>query len=140
MKAKKNEAEILMWQHLQETAVMNLWSIDREFQFAPPRRWRFDFVVYDDCPEINVGIEIEGGAWIKGGGGHNRGQGFIDDMEKYNHAALMGYLVLRFTPLQVLKGEAIAFIVKVLNARDDGGLPKSGLVFTERYHPGAKRT
>jgi very-short-patch-repair endonuclease len=125
VKRPKNKAEILLWQHLQEVASKELWSIGKEYQFAPPRRWKFDFMVYDDCPKMRLGIEIEGGAWIKCGGAHNRGQGFIDDMEKYNHAALMGYLVLRFTPQQVLNGEAIAFIQRVLGSRDDGGVPRS---------------
>jgi hypothetical protein len=37
-------------------------------------------------------------------------------MEKYNHAALLGWRVLRFTPAQVLDGTAIAFIHRVLES------------------------
>lgn len=114
MKRNQTEADILMWEHLLEIAVPALWSVDREYQFAAPRKWRFDFMLWNDSPERAIGIEIEGGAFSRGR--HTRGVGFINDMEKYNHAALLGWRVLRFTPDQVLKGEAIAFIKKVLES------------------------
>lgn len=62
-----------------------------------------------------IAIEIEGGAWTRGR--HTRGAGFIRDMEKYNHAALLGWRVLRFTPQDVLTGKAIAFIKRVLDEK-----------------------
>lgn len=63
----------------------------REYPFAQSlkRRWRFDFA----WPESKVALEVEGGTWV--GGAHNRGQHMASDMEKYNFAALMGWLVLR---------------------------------------------
>jgi very-short-patch-repair endonuclease len=81
-----------------------------EHKFHPERRWKFDFVITGP----KIAIEIEGGIWVKGGGGHNRGKAFLDDMEKYNHAVLLGWKVLRFSPQQVLDGTAIAFIKKCL--------------------------
>ena len=71
-------------------------------------------MIKDGFGVTKVGIEIEGGAWTQGR--HTRGKGFIADMEKYNHAALLGWRVLRFTPQQVLDGTAIAFIKKVLES------------------------
>ncbi len=63
-----------------------------EYLFAPPRRFRFDYAWPDD----RVALECEGGIWVQGR--HNRGQGFINDCEKYNLACVMGWRVLRYTP------------------------------------------
>jgi hypothetical protein len=65
----------------------------REYKFAhPDRAWRFDFAWVDR----GVALEVEGGAWS--GGRHTRGKGFLADMEKYNAAALRGWLLFRCTP------------------------------------------
>jgi len=105
---RESEASILLWQHLGE---LHCWH-KAEFQFAPPRMWRFDFAIASGKPGGVYAIEIEGGAFTQGR--HTRGAGFVKDMEKYNYAALKGWRLLRFTPQQVLKGEAIAFIKRVL--------------------------
>lgn len=75
-----------------------------EYRFHPVRRWRFDFAF----PSSMVAIEVEGGIWS--GGRHVRGLGYEKDMDKYNEAALHGWLVLRFTPEQVRSGKPIAMI------------------------------
>ena len=64
---------------------------EREFQFARPRKWRFDFA----WPRKKIACEIEGGSWV--GGAHNRGKHFQSDCEKYNAAVLLGWSVLRYT-------------------------------------------
>ncbi len=63
----------------------------REYTFAPPRRWRFDFA----WPEARVAVEVEGGTWDRGR--HTRGAGYAGDCAKYNAAVLGGWRVLRFT-------------------------------------------
>lgn len=85
-------------------------GLEQEYLFAVEigRRWRFDFAI----PKHKLAIEIEGGIWITGR--HNRGIGYIKDMEKYNHAALLGWRVLRFTPQQINKLETYEFISKVI--------------------------
>lgn len=75
-----------------------------EYKFYETRRWKFDVA----HPFAQWAFEIEGGIWIQGG--HNRGKGFIEDMEKYNHAAAHGWRVFRFSTEQVEKGEAIAWL------------------------------
>lgn len=62
---------------------------DREFRFAPPRRFRFDFA----WPEERIALEVDGGRWMPGGGRH-AGDG---DYEKLNLAATLGWRVLRVT-------------------------------------------
>lgn len=70
----------------------------REYRFAPPRRWRFDFAY----PKRKIAVEIEGGAWT--GGAHTRGKHFESDCEKYNTAVVMGWRVFRFTGGMVESG------------------------------------
>lgn len=62
----------------------------REFRFHPERKWRFDAA----WPEAKVAVELEGGIWSRGG--HVRGSGYRRDMEKYNAAAALGWVVLRY--------------------------------------------
>jgi hypothetical protein len=63
--------------------------LEKEFRFAPPRKWRADYV---HMPSMTI-IEIEGGVWT--GGRHTRAQGFINDARKYNAARLLGFSVFR---------------------------------------------
>ena len=83
-----------------------------EHKFHPTRRWRFDFC----WPEEKIAVEIEGGTWS--GGRHTTGSGFKRDCEKYNHAAMMGFYVYRFTGDMVKNNEAIEFMKEVMNGRD----------------------
>lgn len=67
----------------------------REYRFAESlkRGWRFDFA----WPEVKVALEVEGGQWSRNVGRHQRGKGMEKDIEKYNMAALLGWLVIRAT-------------------------------------------
>jgi very-short-patch-repair endonuclease len=75
-----------------------------EFRFEAKRKWRFDFAF----PESMVALEVEGGVFT--GGRHTRGSGFIKDIEKYNHAAVLGWRVLRTTPSELCMGETVQMI------------------------------
>ena len=79
-----------------------------EYKFHDKRRWRFDFCHL----ESKTAIEIEGGAFTNGR--HTRGTGFINDMEKYNQAAVLGWQVLRFTPSQMNETKSYELIKKVI--------------------------
>ena len=100
----KNEAGILLTKHLEELG----FSWIPEHWFHPARKWRFDYLAWNE--RGRVAIEIEGGVCTYGR--HTRGKGYINDMEKYNFAAIMGYRVLRFTPDQILSGVALEFLRK----------------------------
>ena len=82
-----------------------------EYQFAKEigRKWRADFA----WPDSFVMAEAEGGVWTQGR--HVRGQGFIDDCEKYNTAALLGWVVLRFPPCMIANGIAVKMIRRALD-------------------------
>lgn len=93
------------------------WGLPRpvhEYTFATEigRKWRFDHL-FDGW----LAVEQVGGVWT--GGHHSGGKDQIDDMERRNHAVLLGYSVLEFTPQQFDDGSAFAFIKKVL----EGGQP-----------------
>lgn len=64
---------------------------EREYVFAKPRRWRFDFA----WPLYKVAVEIEGGVWTRGR--HLRPTGFLRDLEKYNAATMAGWRVIRLS-------------------------------------------
>lgn len=78
----------------------------REYVFAPPRKWRFDFAWVED----KAAVEIDGGAFIAGR--HTRGAGFERDHEKMNAAQMAGWRVLRFTP-QMLRRDPQSCIEQV---------------------------
>jgi len=87
---------------------LKVLEAQREFRFAPPRLWRFDFA----WPEQKFAVEIEGGVWT--GGRHTRGAGFVADTEKYNAATLAGWKVLRFTEKSVRDGSAVELVARYL--------------------------
>ena len=63
-----------------------------EYRFHPSRRWRLDYA----WPEYRVGLEVDGGVFTRGR--HTRGTGWLDDTEKLNAAAVLGWRMLRCTP------------------------------------------
>lgn len=85
-------------------AAAKLPTPQTEYRFHGIRRWRFDFA----WPEAHVALEVEGGQWISGR--HNRGTGAIADMEKYNTAASMGWLVFRVDPSKVYSASTATLI------------------------------
>lgn len=86
-------------------------DIVTEYRFHAVRKWRFDYAHV----ETKTAIEIEGGAYS--GGRHTRGKGYINDMEKYNSAIELGWVVLRYTPDQIKSQKAIDQIKYVINFR-----------------------
>lgn len=86
---------------------------DLEHRFHPKRQWRFDLAWAPD----KVALEIEGGIWIQGR--HNRGEGMLRDMEKYNEAQLMGWTVLRYSTEQIKNSVPIADLRRALGAEEE---------------------
>ena len=86
-------------------------EVKPEHMFYQGRKWRIDFAIVD----LKIGIEIEGGVWTYGA--HTRGKGFVDDMEKYNAAATLGWVILRFTPQDLNKITTFETVQKTIEAR-----------------------
>lgn len=85
---------------------------EREYTFARPRRWRFDFA----WPTLKLAVEIEGVTGIFGNqalGRHQRAAGMEKDCEKYNEAACLGWRVIRVTQAQVRKGLALQWVERM---------------------------
>lgn len=102
--------------------------VAREFRFACKtlgREWRFDFAWYN----FRVAAEFEGlvvrmlidpktGKRVRTlYGRHATIDGFREDCEKYNSAALLGWTVLRFEKEQIRKGDAVEMTKRVLMSR-----------------------
>jgi very-short-patch-repair endonuclease len=102
---KRSEAEVLMEAQLWKAGLMPFCA---EHRFHSERRWRFDFA----WPDNLVALEIDGGLYVNGG--HNRGSKIIDEHDKLNEAAIMGWTVLRVDPKKVRSGEALQLIKRAL--------------------------
>lgn len=85
--------------------VFNGFKFVRQFAPFKERRYRCDFYL----PDYNVIVEIEGGQWVNGR--HQRGAGFIGDIEKYNALTFAGYRVLRLTTDHFMRISKDTYIV-----------------------------
>lgn len=85
-----------------------------EYRFHPPRRWRFDLA----WPEHRVAFEREGSTWQ--GGRHTSGKGYAADAEKYNQAAIDGWIVIRGTVDMIRSGLALSQLLDALATRTRG--------------------
>ena len=72
----------------------------KEYQFASPRKWRFDWCM----PIRKVAIEYEGLMSKKSG--HTTVTGYTRNTEKYNAATGLGWRVYRYTALNYRDVEA----------------------------------
>lgn len=84
-------------------------EFEREHRFHPTRKWRFDFAI----PKIGLAIEVEGGLYINGR--HNRGEGYENDLEKYDEAMRLGWTVYRCGPRMINNGKALETIEILIN-------------------------
>ena len=84
---------------------------ETEYTFHPVRKWRFDFA----WPDHKVALEVDGGIWT--GGAHGRGTGITRDIEKYNEAGAMGWVVIRCVPKDLLKTKTIDYIHDAISNR-----------------------
>lgn len=122
--SKEQVALLHLWQQF---APANLPTPIPEFPFARAaygRRWRFDVA----WPEVRVALEFEGGVYGRArgkkcpvcgeipSGRHTTGTGFVADLEKYNAARSLGWIVMQYavptfnrSPITVFK-EIVAIV------------------------------
>ena len=108
-----------------EVKFLSLWrqmfpsvELTEEYRFHPTRKWRFDF-----CHEAShTAIEIEGGVWS--GGRHTRGSGYRGDLEKYNNATFLGWVVIRLSPDMITESNLLA-VHSMIEMRN--GLPQQAI-------------
>lgn len=81
---------------------------EKEYRFHASRLWRFDYAF----PQHLIALEVEGG--VHTGGRHIRPRGFLNDMEKYNAAAVAGWRVLRCTPSTLTTTATFELIKKAM--------------------------
>lgn len=86
------------------------FPFEREFAFAPGRKFRADFAFVLD----RILVEIQGGIWRRGGGAHSRPANIIRDVEKAQIAARMGWRVFPVTTDEVRSGKAARLILELL--------------------------
>ena len=79
-----------------------------EYQFAPPRKWRFDLC----WPDERLYIEIDGGLFS--GGRHTRGAALVRDYEKRNAATVLGWRGLWCQPQDMLRPAWWALVRKAM--------------------------
>lgn len=111
-----SEAETLLAVQLEQAGI----PFEREYRFAPPRKWRADFALDRDdwmsYERPGILVEIDGGGWVQGR--HTRGSGFEKDAEKQSAAAILGYRVIRVVPKQVEDGRALLWIKQALGMEE----------------------
>lgn len=79
-----------------------------EFQFHGERKWRFDYA----WVQQRVALEVEGGIHTQGA--HARPGGILRDMEKYNYAQCMGWIVIRCVPKNLHHKETFGFLKQAM--------------------------
>lgn len=102
--------------------VYRLPEVERQHTFAKAthqRLWKFDFC----WRAYMVAVEIEGivprrlpSGLLVMAGRHGSVKGVIEDMEKYNTAAILGWSILRFPPKYVKPRRAIERTMQLLAA------------------------
>ena len=90
-------------------SVMEVCQPIREHRFHAKRKWRFDFA----WPDHKFAVEVEGVTYE--GGRHQRVEGFIADLDKYEAAMLDGWVVYRCSGKQINSGRAVEVISTMLD-------------------------
>lgn len=121
-KEKKAAIQKFFW----EVKLNKLPELETELSFHPTRKWRIDY----GYPDLKIGLEYEGGTFGIGKacracgrrqpGRHATGTGHLADCEKYNEAALAGWLLLRVNDKSIQSGEAIDHLKRAYEARKGG--------------------
>lgn len=117
-----------MWLHEN----YGLMGVQAEYRFdeheegKKRRKWLFDYAIVSR----KVAIEIEGGIygyrnkdghWEKSGA-HSSPAGILRDIEKYNRAQLLGWIVIRTPPKQLMTGHTLDMVKAAVALQNRRGL------------------
>jgi len=72
------------------------FEVIKEHRFHPKRLWRFDYAIL----ELKIALEVQGGLFTNGR--HSRGTGYLNDIDKFNEAQLLGWRVYQCQPTELL--------------------------------------
>jgi hypothetical protein len=95
---------------------LKLWGFplwEDEYRWHDARRYRFDVA----WPEWLMAVEVDGGIWVSGGGGHNRGAAYERDRRRDLLAASVGWSVVRVTPGMLKRGGCVGLVASALRCR-----------------------
>lgn len=95
--------------------LLNGPELEKEVKIDDSRRWRGDYAV-----ETATGkwlIELEGGVYLKSGGGHRSKGGYIDDVFKYNTASMRGFKLIRIAT-GMINADYLRQIVDAIKSTD----------------------
>jgi len=106
--SKKQHLEEMFAAQLDERGV----PYERELMLIPGRRFRWDFVV----PMAGLAIEVNGGTWMGGRGGHSSGSGIQRDYEKANLATEYGWAVILLSGDMVRNGSGADSVARYMTA------------------------
>jgi len=87
---EKNTIELYLKQMIQSGLIK---SYETEYKFSKERKFRFDWFI----PDFNLALEYEGIMSEKSR--HTTVTGYTGDINKYNLALTLGFLVLRYNAL-----------------------------------------
>lgn len=87
---------------------------EKEHRFHKTRRWRFDYAWVHE----KIALEVEGLKGINNHVGRHRSiKGYKNDCEKYSHAAIEGWCVIRRTTDQLHSQETIDMIKRAFQLK-----------------------
>jgi hypothetical protein len=107
LKSKKptSKTKIAAFEFFERCLKENCMGYKFEFKFSPNRKFSADMAFYFNNTWLleYEGLNLKNGAKKSG---HTTPQGYTNNCEKYNLAAIMGYRVLRYTALNYKDFEA----------------------------------
>ncbi len=115
-KSKKKGTKLPQEESVGEaTLALHLKASNIAFQsqvaLCTSRRWKWDFAI-QQAGLRTICIDVQGGTFSQGG--HVRGVGYQNDIDKHNAALLVGAIPVWFTTDDTTSGRAIAFIEQLI--------------------------
>ena len=102
--------QALFTRQVSELIASGSWlAMATDYRAFPPRKVELDIAF----PGIRLGIEVQGGIWMKGGA-HSHPKKIEGDIEKQQLALLNGWVVIPVTTRQVSSGVALGVALGVV--------------------------